>query len=73
MSDETWRVQIDLDPIQPARVMKQLPPLDFVTIEAVSGDRESLEWLLEYVRDRIVSHTDVELVEEECEDGIADG
>ena len=65
MSDETWRAQIDLDPIQPARVLKQLTPLDFVTIEAVSGDRESLEWLLEYVRDRIVSHTDVELVEEE--------
>jgi len=73
MSDETWRVQIDLDPIQPARVLKQLTPLDFVTIEAVSGDRESLEWLLEYVRDRIVSRTDVELVEEECEDGIANG
>lgn len=73
MSDETWRVQIDLDPIQPARVMKQLSPLDFVTIEAVSGDRESLEWLLEHVRDRIVSHTDVELVEEGCKDGIADG
>ena len=73
MSDEMWRIQIDLDPIQPTRVLKQLTPLDFVTIEAVSGDRESLEWLLEYVRDRIVSHTDVELVEEEREDGIDNG
>lgn len=59
MSKETWRVQIDLDPVQPARVANHLPPLDFVTIEAFSEDRESLDWLLELVRDRIVSHTDV--------------
>lgn len=61
MSDEMWTVRIDLDPIQPTRVASHLAPLDFVTIEACSEDRESLEWLLEHVRDRIVSHTDVEL------------
>jgi hypothetical protein len=60
---DVWSVAVDLDPFQPTRVISNQEPLDFVTVKAVSGDRESLEWFLEYVRDRTVCHGDVTLNE----------